>query len=193
MKVVAFNGSARKNGNTAILINYALQELEKEGIETELVQLSGKKIRGCIACMKCFENKDQRCSVTNDDVNSCIEKMIDADGIILGSPTYFANISTEMKALIDRSGMTGIANDRMFKRKVGAAVIAVRRGGSIHAFNAINHFFFIEEMIVPGSSYWNMGFGLDKGDVENDDEGVSTMKVLGENMAWLLKKIHGET
>ena len=190
MKVVAFNGSARKNGNTAILINYALQGLEKEGIETELVQLSGKKIRGCIACMKCFENKDQRCSVTNDDVNSCIEKMIDADGIILGSPTYFANISTELKALIDRSGMTGIANDRMFKRKVGAAVIAVRRGGSIHAFNAINHFFFIEEMIVPGSIYWNMGFGLDKGEVENDDEGVDTMKVLGENMAWLLKKIH---
>ncbi|MBW1694076.1 MAG: flavodoxin family protein [Deltaproteobacteria bacterium] len=193
MKVVAFNGSARKNGNTAILINYVLQELEKEGIDTDLVQLSGKKIRGCIACMKCFENKDQRCSVTNDDVNSCIEKMIDADGIILGSPTYFANISTELKALIDRSGMTGIANGRMFKRKVGAAVIAVRRGGGIHAFNAINHFFFIEEMIVPGSIYWNMGFGLDKGEVENDDEGVDTMKVLGENMAWLLKKVHGET
>lgn len=191
MKVVAFNGSARKNGNTAILINYALQALEKEGIDTELVQLSGQKIRGCIACMKCFENKDQRCSVTDDNVNSCIEKMIDANGIILGSPTYFANISTELKALIDRSGMTGIANGRMFKRKVGAAVVAVRRGGSIHAFNAINHFFFIEEMIVPGSIYWNMGFGLDKGEVENDDEGVNTMKVLGANMAWLLKKIHG--
>ena len=143
MKVVAFNGSARKNGNTAILINYVFQTLEEEGINTELVQLSGKKIRGCIACMKCFENKDQRCSVTNDDVNSCIEKMIAADGIILGSPTYFANISTELKALIDRSGMTGIANGRMFKRKVGAAVVAVRRGGSIHAFNAIKHFFFI--------------------------------------------------
>ena len=191
MKVIAFNGSARKNGNTAILINYVFQALEKEDIDTELIQLSGKKIRGCIACMKCFENKDQRCSVINDDVNSCIEKMIDADGIILGSPTYFANISTELKALIDRAGMTGIANARMFKRKVGAAVVAVRRGGSIHAFNAINHFFFIEEMIVPGSVYWNMGFGLDKGDVETDDEGVNTMKVLGKNMAWLLKKIHG--
>lgn len=191
MKVVAFNGSARKNGNTAILINHVFQSLEEEGIDTELIQLSGKKIRGCIACMKCFENKDQRCSVTNDDVNSCIEKMIGAEGIILGSPTYFANISTELKALIDRSGMTGIANGRMFKRKIGAAVVAVRRGGSIHAFNAINHFFFIEEMIVPGSIYWNMGFGLDKGDVESDDEGVNTMKVLGENMAWLLKKIHG--
>ncbi len=191
MKVIAFNGSARKNGNTAILINYVLRELENEGIETELVQLSGKKIRGCIACMKCWENKDQRCSVTNDDVNSCIEKMIDADGIILGSPTYFANISTELKALIDRAGMTSIANDRMFKRKVGAAVVAVRRAGAIHVFNSINHFFFIGQMIVPGSIYWNMGFGLDKGEVEKDEEGLDTMKVLGENMAWLLKKING--
>ncbi len=191
MKVVAFNGSARKDGNTAILINYVLRELEQEGIETELVQLAGAKIRGCVACMKCWENKDQRCSVTNDVVNACIEKMIAADGIILGSPTYFANVSTELKALIDRAGMTSIANDRMFKRKVGAAVVAVRRGGAIHVFNSINHFFFIGQMIVPGSTYWNMGFGLDKGEVEKDDEGVSTMKGLGENMAWLLKKIHG--
>ena len=191
MKVVAINGSARKNGNTAILVNRVFQELQKQGIETELVQLSGEKIRGCIACYKCFENKDQRCSVTNDVLNSCVEKMIEADGIILASPTYFANISTELKALIDRSGMTSIANGGMFRRKVGAAVVAVRRGGSIHAFNAINHFFFINQMIVPGSNYWNMGFGLDKGDVEKDEEGLRTMEVLGENMAWLLKKIHG--
>ena len=191
MKVVAFNGSARKNGNTAILVNHVFRELEKEGIETELIQLAGKKIRGCIACNKCFENKDQRCSVTHDVLNSCIEKMIEADGIILASPTYFANVSTELKALIDRSGMTSIANEGMFKRKVGAAVVAVRRGGSIHAFNAINHFFFIGQMIVPGSTYWNMGFGKDKGDVEKDEEGLLTMKALGENMAWLLKKIHG--
>ncbi|MBW2193899.1 MAG: flavodoxin family protein, partial [Deltaproteobacteria bacterium] len=113
MKVVAFNGSARKNGNTAILINHVLQELENEGMETELVQLKGKKIRGCVACMKCFENKDQRCSVDNDDINSFIEKMVESDGIILGSPTYFANVSTEMKALIDRAGMTSIANGNM--------------------------------------------------------------------------------
>ncbi len=191
MKVVAFSGSARKNGNTAILVNYVLRELEQEGIETELVQLAGKKIRGCIACMKCWENKDQRCSVTNDVLNECIEKMIAADGIILGSPTYFANVSTELKALIDRAGMTSIANDRMFKRKVGAAVVAVRRAGAVHVFNSINHFFFIGQMIVPGSIYWNMGFGLDKGEVEKDEEGVSTMKGLGQNMAWLLKKISG--
>jgi multimeric flavodoxin WrbA len=190
MKVVAFNGSARKDGNTAILIKTVLTELEKEGIETELVQLAGKKIRGCIACFKCFANKNQRCSVEKDVVNDCIAKMVGADGIILGSPTYFANISTELKALIDRAGMVAIANGDMYRRKVGAAVVAVRRGGAIHAFNSINHFFFISQMMVPGSRYWNMGFGLDKGEVEKDEEGLGTMQVLGENMAWLLKKIN---
>jgi multimeric flavodoxin WrbA len=191
MKVVAFSGSARKDGNTAILINNVLQELEKEGIGTELIQLAGKKIRGCLACMKCFENKDQRCVNKDDVLNECLEKMIEADGIILGSPTYFSNVSTEIKALIDRSGLVAIANGHMFKRKVGAAVVAVRRAGSVSVFDAINHFFFINQLIVPGSIYWNMGFGLEKGEVEKDEEGIQTMKVLGENMAWLLKKLHG--
>ncbi|MDY7033201.1 MAG: flavodoxin family protein [Thermodesulfobacteriota bacterium] len=191
MKVVAFNGSARKDGNTAILINHVLSELKKEEIETELVQLAGKKIRGCIACFKCATNKDQRCSVKEDIVNECIEKMLQADGIILGSPTYFADISGEMKALIDRSGMVAKVNEDMFRRKAGAAVVAVRRAGSIHAFDSINHFFFISQMVVPGSSYWNVGIGLDKGEVEKDEEGLQTMKILGENMAWLLKKTHG--
>lgn len=191
MKVVAFNGSARKDGNTAILIKYVFQELEKEGIETELIQLAGKKINGCIACYQCFENKDKHCSVKNDIVNECIDMMLDADGVILGSPTYVADISSEMKALIDRAGLVGRANGDMFKRKVGAAVIAVRRAGSIHAFDSINHFFLIGQWIVPGSSYWNMGIGRNKGEVEADSEGIETMKVLGKNMAWLLKKIHG--
>ena len=191
MKVIAFNGSARKDGNTANLINHVLGELEKEGIETELFQLTGKKIQGCVACYKCFDNKDQRCSVKDDVLNECIEKMMEADGIILGSPTYFADLSAEMKALIERSGFVAKANGNMFKRKVGAAVVAVRRAGSIHAFDSINHLFFISEMIVPGSSYWNMGLGLEKGDVEKDEEGIQTMKTLGENMAWVLKKIYG--
>ncbi len=190
MKVVAFNGSARKDGNTAILVNHALRELENEGIETELVQLSGQEIRGCKACYKCFAKKDRRCSQKNDIVNECIEKMLEADGMILASPTYFSDVTAELKALIDRAGLVSKANDDMFKRKVGAAVVAVRRGGEIHAFDTINHFFLISQMIVPGSIYWNMGFGLDKGDVEKDEEGVKTMKTLGQNMAWLLKKIN---
>ncbi|MFH1723240.1 MAG: flavodoxin family protein [Elusimicrobiota bacterium] len=191
MKVVAFNGSAQKDGNTAILINYVLEELRKEGIETEMIQLAGVRIRGCLSCFKCFENQDHLCANKTDEINFYVNKMRNADGIILGSPTYFANVSSELKALIDRAGMVAKANGDMFKRKVGAAVVAVRRAGSIHVFNSINHFFFISQMVVPGSSYWNLGIGLKKGDVEKDDEGIKTMKDLGANMAWVLKRLQG--
>jgi multimeric flavodoxin WrbA len=191
MKVVGINGSPRKGGNTSILVNTVLAELEKNGIETEFVQLGGKKIQGCKACFKCWKNKDGRCAVDNDVFNECMGKMAEADGIVLGSPTYFADVSAEMKALIDRAGFVSMANGRSFKRKVGAAVVAVRRAGSIHVFDTINHLFFISEMIVPGSIYWNLGMGLDKGDVNKDEEGMKTMKVLGENMAWLMQKTHG--
>ena len=189
MKVIAFNGSARKNGNTAILLNQVLQELGKHGIQTESVELAGRKIRGCTACYKCFDNKDKKCAVTDDALNDCIAKMLEADGIILGSPTYFADVTAELKALTDRAGLVARANDNMLRGKVGAAVVAVRRAGSIHAFDTINHFFLISEMIIPGSSYWNMGFGRDKGEVKEDEEGLQTMELLGRNMAWLLKKI----
>jgi multimeric flavodoxin WrbA len=191
MKVVAFSGSARKDGNTAILVKHVFSELEKEGIGTELFQLAGKKIRGCIACFKCMEKKNKRCSVEKDVVNDCIAMMLKADGIILASPTYFSDVSSEMKALIDRSGMVSRANGDMLKRKVGAAVAVHRRGGAIHSFDTMNHFFFIGQMIVPGSSYWNFGVGRDIGDVEKDEEGIQTMKQLGQNMAWVLKKLHG--
>lgn len=189
MKVIAFNGSARKDGNTAALVKHVFQELEKEGIQTELVQLVGKPMHGCIVCRKCFENKDRRCSVKNDYVNECIQKMEEADGIILASPVYFANMTPELKALIDRSGFVSMANGGMFRRKAGAAVVAVRRAGAIHVFDSINHFFFITQMIVPGSSYWNIGVGREPGEVEKDEEGVKTMHALGKNMAWLMKKI----
>jgi multimeric flavodoxin WrbA len=190
MKVIDINGSARKDGNTSILIHYVFDELRKQGIETETFSLAGKKIHGCRACYKCFENKDKRCSMDDDVLNECVEKMIEADGIILGSPTYFTDVSPEMKALIDRAGFVARANGDMFKRKPGAAVIAVRRAGSIHAFDTINHFFLITQMIVPGSCYWNMGIGREKGDVKKDEEGIQIMKVLGENMAWLLKRLN---
>ncbi len=191
LRVVGFNGSARKNGNTAIMIQTIFAELEKEGIQTELIQLSGAHPHGCIACYQCFKKKNKRCIVDVDCINDCIEKMDKADGIILGSPTYFANISTEMKALIDRTGMTARANDDMFKRKPGAAVVSQRRGGAIHAFDSMNHFFTIGQMIIVGSSYWNIGVGREKGEVTEDTEGINTMQVLGRNMAWLLKRIHG--
>jgi multimeric flavodoxin WrbA len=191
MRVIAFNGSARPKGNTADLIEAVLHELRAAGIETETYTLAGKPIRGCTACMKCRENKDRRCAVSGDVVNECIEKMLDADGILLGSPTYFADVSAELKALIDRAGMVAKVNDDMFKRKLGAAVVAVRRAGAVHAFDTINHFFLIGEMIVVGSSYWNLGIGRQPGEVQGDEEGLETMRHLGQNMAWLLHRLHG--
>ena len=190
MKVVAFNGSARKDGNTAILINYALKELQQEGIDTELIQFAGRSITGCTACYKCFQNKDEKCIIEDDIVNDCIAKMLAADGIFLGSPTYFADLTPEMKALIDRAGFVARANDNMLKRKVGAAIAVARRAGAIHTFDSINHFFLITQMIIPGSLYWNIGVAREKGEAEKDEEGIQIMKTLGQNMAWLLKKLH---
>ena len=190
LKVVALSGSARKGGNTAILLRHVLDELEKEGVKTELVEMSGAKIHGCLACRKCSAKKDGRCAQADDMGNTYIEKMEQADGILLGTPTYVADISPEIKALIDRACLVSKANGGMFRRKVGAGVVAVRRAGAMHAFDALNHFFLVSEMIVPGSSYWNIGIGLEPGDVEKDEEALRTMKVLGQNMAWLLKKLN---
>ena len=188
MKVVAFNGSPRENGNTATMLAVVLEELERQGIETELVHLKGP-LSGCRACFKCREKKNGRCVQDKDLINQCIEKMVAADGIIIGSPTYFADLTPETKALIDRAGFVAMANGYMFKRKVGAAVVAVRRAGAIHVFDSINHLFLISQMIIAGSSYWNIGMGLAEKDVESDEEGLATMRTLGQNMGWLLKKI----
>ena len=189
MKIIGINGSPRKGGNTEILIKTVFGELEKEGIETELIQLGGKLVHGCTACGKCGEVKNGRCQIKNDFLNEVIAKMVEADGIILGSPVYFADITTEMKALIDVAGYVTRSNGHLLSRKVGAAVIAERRGGAIHAFTTINNFFLINQMIVPGSSYWNFAFGVAPGDVRKDEEGMQTMQTLGENMAWLTKKL----
>lgn len=189
MNVVAFNGSARLDGNTAILLKAALGELEREGIQTELIQLAKEQLQGCGACYRCFKQKDQRCSVDADPVNEYVAKMAAADGILLGSPVYFADITANTKALIERCGMVGRANGDLYQRKVGAAVVAVRRGGAIHAFNSLNHFFTIGQMVIVGSSYWNIGIGREPGAVSSDEEGMKTMQRLGQNMAWLLKKL----
>lgn len=190
MKVVAFNGSPRREGNTSLSIKTVFGELEKEGIETELVQLGSSNIRGCRACFKCFEKKNMRC-IQDDDLNVFVEKMRGSEGIIIGSPTYFSNVSTEVKALIDRAGLVARANDNLFKRKVGAAVVVARRAGATHVYSSINFFFGIGHMIIPGSSYWNIGFGRNPGEVLNDEEGMATFRDLGQNMAWLLKKLYG--
>jgi multimeric flavodoxin WrbA len=190
MKVVAFNGSPRKKGNTYHAIQIVFEELKKEGIQTELIQLGGSGIKACRACFKCKERKNKRC-VQNDGFNMFIEKMEKAEGIIIGSPTYFSNVSAEVKAFIDRAGLVSMANDYLLRRKVGAAVVAVRRAGATHVYSSINFFFGINHMIIPGSSYWNLGVGLEPGDILKDKEGLATFRSLGQNMAWLLDKLYG--
>ncbi len=187
MKVIAFNGSPRKDGNTTTLISYLLREIEKEGIETELIQLSAKAIHGCIACYKCFENHDQRCAVNNDAANEYIEKLTTAQGIVLGSPSYFQDVTAEMKALIDRAGFVGLANGKLYKNKVGASLSCFRRSGGMHTVETMNHFFFSNEIIIAGRA---MSVARDKGEVEKDEEGVQMAQTLGQKIAWMMKKLY---
>ena len=189
MKAIAFNGSPRTGGNTEFLLRKVLEPISEAGIGTELVQIGGKIIRGCLGCYKCRENKNSKCVIDTDMVNECIGKMIDADAIILGSPTYFAAMTSEMKALIDRAGFVAGGNGRLFRRKIGAAVAVHRRGGATGVTDSMNHLFLISGMIVPGSTYWNFGVGREKGEVGNDAEALANMKDLGETIAWLLKSL----
>jgi len=187
MKALAINGSPRKGGNTEFLLKQVLERISEAGIETELIQIGGRQVRGCLACYKCRERKDSRCSNDTDIVNECIGKMIEADAIILGSPTYFADMTSEMKALVDRAGLVARMNGNLFSRKIGAAVVVNRRGGATNVLDSINHMFLISRMIVPGSTYWNFAVGLEKGEAENDEEALENMKDLGETIAWLAK------
>jgi len=182
----------RKTGKMASLASIAqLDRASDYGLGNKVLpSRGGQVIRGCGNCNTCMKLQNRRCSISNDPVNDIIAKMAEADGIILGSPVYFTDVTPELKALIDRSGRVAGANGQLFKRKVGAGVIAVRRGGATHALDTIYHFLHITQMIIPGAPYWNFGIGRDVGDVEKDAEGVANMKGLGENIAWLLKKIH---
>jgi multimeric flavodoxin WrbA len=188
MKVLGINGSPRKGGNTELLIKEVFKPLEAKGIKTEIFQIGGKKVNGCIACMKCRKAADGKCHQKNDIINECIKKMLKVDAIIIGSPVYFSDLTSDIKALIDVAGYAIRGAGNPLKYKPGAAVIAVRRAGAIHAFDSINHFFLINEMIIPGSSYWNIAIGREKSEVLKDEEGMRTMRVLGENLAWLLEK-----
>jgi multimeric flavodoxin WrbA len=189
MNVVAVSGSARCGGNTYRLLDAALEPLRAAGHDCEVIEVAGKEVRGCTACGRCRELKDGQCHGRDDFGNEVIVRLLAADAILLGSPTYFADVSAEMKAIIDRVGYVGRSRPELLSRKPGAAVVAVRRAGAIHAFDTMNHFFTISEMLTVGSSYWNVGIGRDKGDVEGDAEGMQTMRRLGENMAWLLERL----
>lgn len=183
MKALAINGSPRPGGNTEIMLKKVLEPLAATGWDTEMLRIGGKAVRGCMACMKCVEKKNGRCIIETDPINEYLEKMYAADAIILGSPTYFADVTSELKALIDRAGFVALANGGAFSGKIGAAVVAVRRGGATHVFNTINNMFLISSMIVPGSLYWNLGMGTDKGEVNDDDEAMRNMSHLGQTIA----------
>ncbi|MBU1228586.1 MAG: flavodoxin family protein [Proteobacteria bacterium] len=185
MKIIAINGSPRKDGNTRLLLETVLEPLAKAGWDTELVQIGGRDLHGCRACGKCFELRNQRCAFGKDILNGVLEKMLAADAILLGSPTYFTDVSAEMKALIDRAGVVSLANGCLLAGKVGAAVVAVRRGGGTHVLDTMNHLFLIQQMVVPGSTYWNLGFGLEPGKAAEDAEGLRNMRQLGQAIAWL--------
>lgn len=189
MKVLAFNGSGRKDGNTFLLLRTVLEVLEKADIETEMIQMAGSPIQGCVSCFKCMERKNMQCAVSNDSFNEYFSKISTADGLLLGSPVYFSDITAGMKALIERTGFVARANGGILRRKVGAGVLAVRRAGSNHALASLNYLFLISEMVVPGSSYWNLGMGRSPGEVLNDTEGLETMRTLGANIAWILRTI----
>ncbi len=187
MQAILINGSPRKEGNTNGLLQIAANVLNKEGIQTEIINIGGETIKGCTACRKCGELKNLKC-VINDSLSPVIEKMLNADAIIMGSPTYFADITPELKALIDRGGVVSRANNMALSRKIGAAITVARRAGSLHAFDSINHFFLISNMIVPGSTYWNVSKSAALNDYEKDEEAQKTVSNLADNIAWLLKK-----
>ena len=189
MDVLAISGSARRDGNTAILLGRVLEELRQEGIGTELIQLAGQVIEPCKACWACGGRGN--CVHRRDSFREIFDRMKAADGILLGSPVYSANISANMQALLERAAVVGDMNPGLFTHKVGAAVVAARRGGALNAVDAMNHFFLNHEMFVVGSTYWNMAYGQLPGDVERDAEGLANMENLGRNMAWLLKALHG--
>ena len=189
LKVVGFNGSPRKKGNTACSLNTVFAELEKAGIETEMILVGKQKIRGCIACQGCAKNQNEACTIEDDPVNEWIQKMKAADGILLGSPVYFSGVAGTMKAFLDRAFFVSTVNGGLFRHKVGAAVAAVRRSGGISTVDSLNHYINYSEMIMPSSNYWNVAHGLNPGEMEQDAEGKQIMEVLGRNMAWIMRVI----
>ncbi len=189
MKVIAFNGSPRKEGNTYQALKLVCDELEKEGIETEIIQVGSQDIRGCMGCNQCFKKRDGKCVIKTDYVSLWIEKMKQADGILLGSPVHYSAVAANMKAFLDRAFYVAGANDSMFRHKVGASVVAVRRSGGLPTFNELNHYLNYSEMILATSNYWNVIHGTRPGDIHQDEEGVQIMRVLGKNMAWILKLV----
>lgn len=193
MKVIALNGSPNKQGNTYHALKIMTEELEKEGIEVEIIHVGAKAISGCTACNMCAKNQNEQCVLKGDDVNEWIQKLKQADGMILGSPVHYSGIGATMKSFLDRAFYVASSNGGMFRHKVGASIVAVRRSGGVTTFEQLNNYILYSEMMIPTSNYWNVIHGTRPGEVLQDAEGVQIMRVLGKNMAWLIKLIeHGK-
>lgn len=190
MKVIAFNGSPKKDGNTYEAIKAVAKELEKENIEVEVIHVGNKVIRGCLACGGCSRNMNERCVIENDEVNEWIQKMKEADGIILGSPVHYSAIAGTMKSFLDRAFLVTSVNGAMLRHKVGASVVAVRRSGGVPTFDQLNNYINYSEMVMPTSNYWNVVHGTEPGEATQDEEGMQIMRVLGKNMSWLMNLVH---
>ena len=189
MKVIAFNGSPTKTGNTYHGLKLVCNQLELQGIQTEIVHIGNKNIRGCIACGQCAKNKDEKCAIKGDDLNNWVQLMKQADGILFGSPVHYSSMGATMKAFLDRSFYVAGVNGGLFRHKVGASIAAVRRSGGLPTFHDMNNYITYSEMMMPTSNYWNVIHGRTPGEVLKDEEGVQIMRVLGKNMAYLLKLI----
>jgi multimeric flavodoxin WrbA len=189
MKVVAFNGSPNKNGNTWHAIKMVTDELEKEGITTEIIHVGNKAVRGCLACGQCVKKKNEQCIQSEDPVNEWIQLMKEVDGILIGSPVHYSAIAGTMKSFLDRAFYVSGVNGSLLRHKVGASVVAVRRSGGIPTFNQLNNFLCYSEMLLPSSNYWNVIHGTRPGEATQDEEGKQIMRTLGKNMAWLMKLV----
>jgi multimeric flavodoxin WrbA len=189
MKVVAFNGSPNKEGNTYLALKIVGEELQKNGIDFEIIHVGNKLIRGCIACGQCAKKKNEQCANTTDNVNEWIQSMKEADGILIGSPVHFSGIAGTMKSFLDRAFYVHSTNGGLFRHKVGASVVAVRRGGGSATFDALNHYITYAEMLMPTTNYWNVIHGTTPGEAYKDEEGVQIMRVLGKNMTFLMQSL----
>ena len=186
MKVIAINGSPRTNGNTSMALRAMTDELERQGIETETIQIGKQSIHGCIACGLCFKSEGNKCVFADDLVNETAQKMRDADGFILGCPTYYAGIPGTMKSFLDRVFYT---SSRYFRLKVATSCAVVRRAGGVDVVHQLNNYLNLAQVVIPPSQYWLIGYGRDKGEVEGDGEGMQTLMKNARCMAWLLKLI----
>ncbi|MGM0366369.1 MAG: flavodoxin family protein [Actinomycetota bacterium] len=191
MKVIGFNGSPHKKGNTFLAIRQVFEQLEAQGIKTEIIQVGSEEVKPCDGCGACKETRDGFCIIDDDEINQYMKKAYDADGMVIGSPVYFGSVTPKVKALVDRMGYCARAGGYLLKRKVCTAVAAVRRQGAVDTLNQINNMYMLNQVILPSSVYWNFAIGRTPGEIEKDEEGIKTLKILGENMAWLLKKIKG--